>query len=87
MLLTFNEMVELVGPYTAAGRLAEYWSTSVEDRRSFYLFYLFYLFLFVYLNSPADHLAIVADHRLGNAAIGLYNTHMKNEKWIMAMLL
>jgi hypothetical protein len=65
MLLTVNEMVELVGPYTAAGCLAEYWSTSVEDRRSFYviLFYfiLFYLFLFVYLNSPADHLA----HRRG----------------------
>jgi hypothetical protein len=56
MLLTFNEMVELVGPCTADGCLAEYWSTSVEDRHSFY-FILFHLFLFVYLNSPADHLA------------------------------
>jgi hypothetical protein len=48
MLLTFNEMVELVGPYAAAGCLAEYWATSVEDRHSFY-FILFYFILFIFV--------------------------------------
>jgi hypothetical protein len=53
MLLTFNEMVELVGPYTAAGCLAEYWSTSVEDRHSFILFILFiFVCLFEFTCGP-----------------------------------
>jgi hypothetical protein len=33
-LLTFNEIVELVGPYRVPGYLAQYWSTSLEDRHS-----------------------------------------------------
>jgi hypothetical protein len=32
LLLTFNEIVELVGPYRVPGYLAQYWSTSVKDR-------------------------------------------------------
>jgi hypothetical protein len=72
MLLIFNKMVELVGPYTAAGCLAEYWSTSVEDRHSFY-FILFYL-LFVYLNSPADHLAHRRGPQVGKRWCRLYNS-------------
>jgi hypothetical protein len=52
MLLTFNEMVELVGPYTAAGCLAEYWSTSVEDRHSFYLILFIFVCLFEFTCGP-----------------------------------
>jgi hypothetical protein len=52
MLLTFNEMVELIGPYTAAGCLAEYWSTSVEDRESFYLILFIFICLFEFTCGP-----------------------------------
>jgi hypothetical protein len=34
LLLIFNEIVELIGPYRVPGYLAQYWSTSVEDRLS-----------------------------------------------------
>jgi hypothetical protein len=52
MLLIFNEMVELVGPHTAAGRLAEYWSTSVEDRHSFYFISFIFVCLFEFTCGP-----------------------------------
>jgi hypothetical protein len=43
MLLLFNEMVELVGPWRVPGYMAQYWLNSVEDRHvlSRFLYFVF----------------------------------------------